>query len=453
MMALPGRVHRREGQRFLDWNRHSCDKLQLTQPEMTLPPSPATRFGLLIIVILLAGTPAVSTWAESSGPPRVFMLDGKFMQSARERLRNGDTNLMPALRQLESDADHALSAGPFAIVNKEAVPPSGDKHDYMSMAPYFWPNPDTSNGLPYIRRDGERNPEISNDPDHRVMDEMAGTVETLALGYYFTGKEAYAAKATQLLRTWYMDPATRMNCNLQFAQAVRGLNTGRGTGVIESRSLPRVVDAVGLLAGSKAWTDADQRSMQDWFDQYLKWMLESKNGRAEGDAKNNHGSHYDVQVVSFALFVGKRELASNIVWTARTKRIDLQIQADGSEPLELARTKSWGYSIFNLGALMSLASLGDELGVDLWNYRNPKGAGIRTALDYLLPYAVDGKQWPHQQIHGFQGDALYPWIRRASLKYKDAALRKALTHLPPVDPASRVNLLSPKLNPGDLVEE
>ena len=217
--------------------------------------------------------------------PGVFLLDAKFLQLTRDRLAKGDTNLVPALDRLKEDADGALKAGPFAIINKGEMPPSGDKHDYMSMAPYFWPNPATSNGLPYVRHDGERNPEIRKDPDHRVMDEMAGTVETLSLAYYFTGNEAYADKATQLLHTWYMNPSTRMNPNLQYAQAVRGVNTGRGTGLIESRSLTRVVDAVGLLAGSKSWTDDNQRAMQDWFTQFLTWMQESTNGKAEAVAQ------------------------------------------------------------------------------------------------------------------------------------------------------------------------
>jgi hypothetical protein len=201
--------------------------------------------------------------------PRVFLLDGKCLQTVKERIQGGDKSYAKALAALDRDAREALEAKPLSVVDKEIAPPSGDKHDYMSQAPYFWPNPDTPNHLPYVRRDGRRNPEIRKIPDDTNMGRMRDNVETLALAYYFSDDEKYAAKASELLRVWFLDPATRMNPNLQYAQAVPGVNSGRGTGIIESTGLTVVVDSIGLLAGSTSWTQTDQRGMEKWFDEYL----------------------------------------------------------------------------------------------------------------------------------------------------------------------------------------
>jgi hypothetical protein len=346
----------------------------------------------------------------------------------------------PALTKLERDAQKALSAGPFSVVSKAVVPPSGDKHDYMSQAPYFWPDPKSPNGLPYIRRDGERNPEIDKITDHRAMDQMAGEVETLALAYHFKHDEAYAQKAAQLLRAFFLDPQTRMNPNLQFGQGIPGINTGRGIGLIETRGLTRVVDAIALLKGSKAWTSTDQKGMENWFGKFLQWMFESKNGRDEAAARNNHGTFYDVQVVSFALFLGKKDLAKSVLETAKTKRIAVQIEPDGRQPLELARTKAWSYSVGNLDGLMQLADFGSKLGIDLWNYQTRDGRSIRKALDFLAPFATGESQWTYQQLGEWPPQMLFPLIRRAAAHYNDEKFRTLLSKVPAVNADDRTNL-------------
>jgi hypothetical protein len=387
----------------------------------------------LLIVIL--GERAVGQTA-----PRVFLLDAKKLQTTKQRIHDGDKSLAAAMNKLEGEAQKALTGGTFSVVTKEATPPSGDKHDYMSQAPYFWPDPKTSNHLPYIRRDGERNPEINKFPDHQSMDKMIAAVETLALAYYFKADESYAAKAAQVLRAWFLDPPTRMNPNLQYAQAIHGVNTGRGIGLIETRGLTRVVDAVGLLAGSKAWTAADQRGVEEWFSKFLQWMLESKNGRDESAAKNNHGTYYDLQVTSFALLLGKRDFATQVLETAKAKRIATQIEPDGRQPLELVRTKAWSYSVGNLDGLMLLATLGERVGVDLWSYRTSDGRSIRRALAYLVPFAFGEKKWADQQIGEWQPQIMFPLIRRGAIKYKDDPYRNLMTKLPQADPTDRGNL-------------
>lgn len=160
----------------------------------------------LSLFCLSVGKQTASLATFPTGSPRVFLLDAKRLEATRQRIRNGDSKLAPAIAKLERDAEKALTVGPFSVTTKEVTPPSGDKHDYMSQAPYFWRDPSKSDGLPYIRRDGERNPEIDKINNHRVKDEMESAVETLALAYYFKGDEKYAAKATQLLRAFSWIP-------------------------------------------------------------------------------------------------------------------------------------------------------------------------------------------------------------------------------------------------------
>lgn len=407
-----------------------------------------------LLAFVLLGTPALlaATSNEirnapgaglSVARPRVFLLDAKHLAATRQRIRERDKSFAPALEALEKDAQAALKAKPVSVMDKTATPPSGDKHDYMSLAPYFWPNPTTSNGLPYIRRDGERNPEINKISDHGNILGMPEKVETLALAYYFTGDETYAVKAAQLLRGWFLDPATRMNPHLQYAQAVLGVNTGRGIGLIESRGLTRVVDAVGLLAGAKAWTESDQRGLEKWFTDFLQWMLESKNGRDEAAAKNNHGTYYDVQVASFGMFLGRWEFATNLLQSVTTNRMAVQIEPDGRQPLELVRTKAWSYSTGNLAGLMSLAKLGECVGVDLWNYETKDGRGIRRAFDFLAPFASRERDWPYQQLGGWSPEGFASLVRRAGLKFRDRHYAELALKITGTNTTDRAYLLLP----------
>jgi hypothetical protein len=315
----------------------------------------------------------------------------------------------------------------------------------MSIGPYFWPDPASSNGLPYVRRDGKRNP-ANRTSDRRALGSMIGTVETLAYAWYFTGNETYADKAAQLLRDWFLGSATRMNPNFEFAQAVPGVNTGRGTGLIEMAGMTGLVDSVGLLAGSKAWTDADQRGMQRWFTEFVRWMQESKNGRDESAAKNNHGTYHDLELTAFALFIGNNELATNLLHAVPEKRIARQIQPDGRQPLEFARTNAWGYSVMNLRGLMSLAQLGDRLGMDLWHYETSDGRSIRKALDCLLAFATGEREW----LPGRSGEpslqSLAMPLQLAAFKYSDSRYRALLSKLPPSATSDRSNLLHPNLS-------
>jgi hypothetical protein len=415
---------------------------------MSLP----RRVAFLIAVVfsmpfadLSAGEPV------APAAPKVFTSDGKFLAQVRVRAAANDPALAPAVKKLRQQADKSLKAGPFAVTDKTVPSPSGDPHDYVSMAPYWWPNPNTPDGLPYVRRDGVSNPERKKFDSDRLY-AMSGNVYTLSLAYYLTGHEPYAEHAARLMRVWFLDEATRMKPNLDYGQFVRGQTEGRAEGLIETTSLRSVVDAAGLLAGSPAWTARDQQGLQAWFRQFLAWMRESKIGRAEAAAKNNHGTWYDVQVATFYLFLGEDAAARQVLEEAKAKRIARQIEPDGKQPRELSRTKALGYSQFNLTALFELAALGDRVGIDLWNYRTADGRGIRPALDWLAPYATGQRAWPYQQIQKTKPDSMATLLRRAAVAYGDAKYARLLEQLKIAGgETDRGNLLfpsSPAVNPA-----
>src|SRR2546425_910942 len=184
--------------------------------------------------------------AVNAGSPVVYSLDAKALETNKSRVKAGDPLVMPAYKQLLKDADKALEFGPVSVMEKKNDPPSGDKHDYMSLAPYFWPDPSKSNGLPYMRKDGQTNPEVNDYKDKEYMPKLCEVANTLALAYYFSGENKYAEHAARLLRVWFLDKATRMNPNLNYSQAIKGQNDGRGAGLIDSRHFIKLTDAIGL---------------------------------------------------------------------------------------------------------------------------------------------------------------------------------------------------------------
>ncbi len=394
----------------------------------------------VLISLLMA---CVCTQAARKSPQFFGARPGALVE-AKERLSKQDPALQPALKELLKDADKALKVQPPSVTQKPKPAPSGSKHDYMTAAPYYWPDPSKPDGIPYLRKDGKVNPEVRTDAyDHNRLGTMSKTVETLALAYHFTGKEDYAAHAAKCLRVWFLDPATRMNPHLNYAQAVPGKNTGRAAGVLEGRNLVSAGDAAGLIQGSKSWPAEDHQALMNWMEAYLNWLMTSEIGKDEGDATNNHGTFYDLQVIGLALILDRQDLARKIAEAAKENRIAAQIEPDGRQPRELTRATSFGYSRFNLLALFSLATFAEHARVDLWNYRTEDGRSMRGALDFLLPFIAEpAKKWPYPQIKAIDPDDLAPLLVQAASVYQDPKYAAALATLDP-DPGDRMLLLVP----------
>lgn len=357
--------------------------------------------------------------------------------------------IAPAYAVVIKRADAALAGPTYTVVDKTRTPPSGDKHDYISMGPYWWPDPTKPNGEPYIRRDGEFNPErTTNEFDVTDLDAMSGAVEALSLAYYFTDDAHYAAKAAQLLRVWFLDPATRMNPNTKYAQGVPGRTTGRAEGVLDTYRLLRVIEGVGLLASSKSWSVADQKGLERWFADYTTWMQIDPNGREEQAAANNHGAWFDYQLAGFSLFARQDTVARRVVAEAGPRRIATQVAPDGSLPLELTRTRALHYSYFALEALVGTAQFGRCVDLDLWRYRSADGRGLRATFEFLAPYVGQEASFPYPELKPDEAapEAL-PLFAAAANAYEDKVLVDKVEALGQRYPASPTHLVGAPLKP------
>ncbi|WP_171650543.1 alginate lyase family protein [Paenibacillus foliorum] len=363
-------------------------------------------------------------------------------------LTPGNTDYSGAVNQLIVDAELAMTNGPYSVMYKTGTPPNktpsnpeGDKHDYWSAAPYWWPDPTKPDGLPYINRDGETNPEgLTDKYDKQSYTLLRTTVSILSLAYYYTNDNKYADRAALLLKTWFIDPETKMNPNMNYAQGVGGAENGRKEGVLESDKLLEIIDSIELISNSGSWSSSDTLSFKKWLMQYTEWLQASPLAQAEKATINNHGTWYDAQFVNYLMYLGKKEDAKAYLQKTAIPRISAQIMDDGTMPEELRRTRPFHYFLFNLIPFSMLSILGDQVGVDLWN----SGDGIRKAYGFIAPYIIDFAQWPYDELRDEDETAFARYLREAAVRYGDDRLWSAAeimlgeqlhTH--------RVNLIAP----------
>lgn len=312
-------------------------------------------------------------------------------------------------------ADKYLAEPPVTVTAATSPRSAGGRHDFFSEGDYWWPDPKNPDG-PYIQRDGESNPD--NFVEHRkAMIRMSLIVPACAAAYKLTHNRKYADHAARHLSAWFVDEATRMNPNLQFAQAIKGRFTGRGTGIIDTLHLvepARAASQIDLPAGTLA-------GVEKWFSEYLEWMTTSKSGMQERDATNNHGTCWVTQVAAFARLTGDAKLTQYCANRFKTVLMPDQEAEDGSFPQELRRTKPYGYSLFNLDAFAILAQTLTTPGDNFWKWQLPDGRGMARAVSYMYPYILDKKKWP------LKPDVMYfdQWpVQQPCLLFAGLALNK-----------------------------
>lgn len=377
---------------------------------------------------------------------RTFLWRPSDLSAIRARWSD-DPALAPARRVLLDQAEAAMTAGPWTVIDKTRLPPSGDPHDYASLAPYWWP--DDGPDRPYVRHDGQVNPERHGDAwDSADFTAMSDAVEVLALAHFHTGERRYAERAALMVRTWFLDPGTRMNPNLNFAQGVPGVSTGRPFGIIDAHRLTGVVEAIGLLEGAGVLAPADMAGLRDWFGRMVDWLTTSPMGVAESETVNNHSLHYDLMVTHFALFAGREAVAREVVGRYPERRLAVQVAADGSLPEELSRTRSFHYSTWSLIAVHDMATLSECLGVDLRRHRLADGRGIERATAFIAAYAGRETEWPWPETR-LTTTSLYGVLVRAARGYGDPELAARAAVYAEREAANRINLIIAQRPPPD----
>jgi len=293
-------------------------------------------------------------------------------------------------KRILAAADRYLLEQPVTVTASRSKRSSGDAHDYFSEGDYWWPDPKNLGG-PYIRRDGMSNPENFN--THReAMIRLSLIVPALTAAWVLTKERKYADHAGRHLRAWFVDPATKMNANLQYAQAIFGVTKGRGTGIIDTLHLVEPARAATLLVAAGALDGG--KDIQKWFADYLEWMRTSKNGQEERDAKNNHGTCWVLQAGEFARFTQNADVMAWCRERFKTALVPSQIAQDGRLPLELARTKPYSYSLFDMDVLCGIAQSLSTKSDDLWNFATPDGRGLRKLMAFMYPFIKDKSKWP-----------------------------------------------------------
>lgn len=333
-------------------------------------------------------------------------------------------------------ADGFLRTIPKTVTASKCERSSGGLHDYFSEGDYWWPNPADPKG-PYIRKDGYTNPQIF--VEHRnVLRSMSIQVPALVAAYKVTGQKKYADQAMRHLRAWFIDTTTMMNPNYNYSQAIVGVCTGRGPGVIDGVHLAEVAQSVNVLARSGYLKGKDLASLKSWFRQLMTWLTTHPYGNEERDFGNNHAVCWTVQVASYALLLNDRTQLDSCAKFYRTRLLPEQMGDDGSFPKELARTKPYGYSLFNMDAMAMVCQILRLGGEDLFSFKLPDGRIFKKDVDFMLPYIQDKSKWmkaPDVMYHDLW-PVRHPALLFAGIAYMQpsyVALWKTLDPDPSID--------------------
>lgn len=341
----------------------------------------------IVAVLLLVVLGENSTFAQ-----KTIVYDFEILQNNKSKVKT-NIEVKKAVSALVDEANKKLKISKLNIVGKPELPPSKDKHDFYSLSIYWWPNPNTKSGLPYIPKDGKPNPGRLRIKDLSNLTQISDAVKTLGLAYFYTGDKRYATKGEELLKGWFINPSTKMNPNLNYSGSIPGISDGRPEGIIDGRYFVELIDGVILMRGGI--NIETYNAVVGWFREFNRWMEQSDLGKEGKKLTNNIGTSYYLQRITYLRFIGNDTKARSLINNEISSLIRRQFGADGGQKLENRRTRSWNYSIANLKYWFNIAKVSEDMGIDLWNGENRL---LAKGYDYLEPYGRYGKKWESAQI-------------------------------------------------------
>ncbi|KAJ3574879.1 hypothetical protein NP233_g1459 [Leucocoprinus birnbaumii] len=344
---------------------------------------------------------------------------------------NFSKNTLGAQQTIVNWAKQSAVGAPWSVVDKPFAPPSGDKHDYLSWAPYWWPDCSGAGNTtaltpeqiwttcPYKSRDGQFNPDARLVNNIGAFDSLADAVFYNTMAWSITEDDSYAKSAASWIETWFIDNSTRMNPNLNYAQVIRGPGStgGTHTGVLDLKCMVKIVSGILILRKGKspAWTTDLDNNMNAWVTQYISWLETAKIAIEEAEAANNHGSFYFNQLAALKILLGDLDGARNVTDTFFSTLYPAQIIKGGEQPFEAVRTRPYHYRAYNLAAMITNARLAEyaKPSAPVWNETTTQGATIQDALDFAMTIS------PSASGESAYADELYPNVAAVASVYGD----------------------------------
>jgi len=324
-------------------------------------------------------------------------LDNNMLLTNKRLYLSGDEKLVRGVSGLVQLADEAMGKKVGSVIEKGYIAGIKDINNYLSMGPYWWPDPNKEDGLPYIRKDGHTNPEVRKIMDKSYLNRLSETIDLLGLAYFYTEEEKYAKDAVERLRVWFINEQTKMNPNLNNGQYIPGRYEGRPEGIIDTRVLIPILNGIQMIKNSSSWTPEIENEINEWFSKFLDWLLYSPIGKSASTLKNNIGTAYQLQVIGISIFLDKPSIARESFNTSIPQLLNQQFDANGVQVLELKRADSWSYSVMNLSYWFSMAQMLENIGIDLWNYRSNSGRSLVTSFEWMMSYALGDRKWEYPQ--------------------------------------------------------